>query len=464
MKLVGRSMQLVEFLAIAAIGYGTHLVNASSFPEWTYPAPTGIILLGSVIAIVLFQWLGAYEGRSLSSNRIQFNQIFLAWSITIGILLFSAYAFKETDSVSRTWAASWVFCVPLFLTLSRLVLRKWVHALARHGRFARRTVILGAGEIGKRIATKIRDADDATTEIVGFLDDRKSRAPRELCGYRILGTMETLPDLIQTHRIEQVIIALPWAADQRILDLVRQLVMTSVQIRLGPDLYGFAIQEGSFSDLRGLQMLHVMEPPITGGNYVVKLIEDKILASIGLVFLLPLFLVLSVIIKLDSVGPVFFRQTRYGFNNVPFQVWKFRTMYVNNPHQDGSVPATKDDQRITRVGRFLRKSSLDELPQILNVIKGDMSLVGPRPHPMGLQAKGRKFEELVHRYARRHNVKPGITGWAQVSGWRGEMDTLEKIQKRVEHDLYYIDHWSIWFDFKILALTALVVWNDKNAY
>jgi Undecaprenyl-phosphate glucose phosphotransferase len=336
--------------------------------------------------------------------------------------------------------------------------------MAAEGRFARRAVIVGAGQHGERLARHLHQYGTPYLSVLGLFDDRKDRVPSSVAGYEVLGDTNHLLKFVETHNVEVIIIALPWSAEQRLLHLIKLFAVKPIQLRLAPDLIGFNFLDRSTTTDARLPMLHLFDRPISGWSHAAKTIEDWIITLTILLFLGPLMLLIALAIKLDSPGPVLFRQKRYGFNNQPIEVFKFRSMYHNAVNQDGSRQASKDDPRITRLGRFLRKSSLDELPQVLNVLKGDMSIVGPRPHPLALRSEGRHFEEVVDRYAARHRVKPGITGWAQVNGWRGETDTLEKIQHRVEHDLYYIDHWSVWFDLRIILKTLRVVWDDQNAY
>jgi Undecaprenyl-phosphate glucose phosphotransferase len=261
-----------------------------------------------------------------------------------------------------------------------------------------------------------------------------------------------------------VIVALPWTADERLRAIVGKLEKTPVPVRLAPDVAAFSFPDRRFVTVGRLPMMQLFERPISGWSFVVKTLEDRLLAACLLIALSPLLAAVALAIKLDSRGPVFFRQKRYGFNHNLFECWKFRTMHHHLSDANAEVLTRRDDDRVTRVGRFLRKTSLDELPQLINVLKGDMSLVGPRPHATSAKAAGRLYEEAVDAYAARHRVKPGITGWAQVNGWRGETDTLEKIERRVEYDLFYIEHWSLALDLKILLRTALVVLGDREAY
>ena len=391
-------------------------------------------------------------------------RLLLAWAVSFAIILAIAFALKITSSYSRIWATSWFVATGGVMIGARLAISYWIGHLASAGRFAQRTVIVGAGEQGQKLAAHLNQIGDIRTRIVGFIDDRKTRISLSGDGYRVIGDTQHLTKLIRSGMIDQVFIALPWSAENRLRTLVYQLATTPVRIRLAPDLIGYEFHDRSIERVAQLPMLQIFDHPISGWSYICKTIEDRVLAALFLLFVAPLMLLIALAIKLDSRGPVFFRQERYGFNFNPFRVWKFRTMHASMADPGGVVQATKNDSRVTRVGRFLRKSSLDELPQLINVLRGEMSIVGPRPLPIGLTANGRRFEDLVERYAVRHRIKPGITGWAQVNGWRGETDTIEKIERRVEHDLHYIDNWSIWFDLMILLRTIGALFKNENAY
>jgi Undecaprenyl-phosphate glucose phosphotransferase len=262
-----------------------------------------------------------------------------------------------------------------------------------------------------------------------------------------------------------VVIALPLSANQRILDLVRQLRMLPVGVHLLSDAIGFHLVDRPFSRPAGIPAINVVDRPISGWSFVAKRTIDVTIASIALVALMPIFAMAAVLIKLDSPGPVLFRQRRYGFDNELIEVFKFRSMHVSMTDHDAAKLTTRNDPRVTRVGRFIRKTSLDELPQLFNVVlKGDLSLVGPRPHALQAKAADQLYEQVFDGYFARHRVRPGITGWAQVNGWRGETDTAEKLQRRVEYDLDYIENWSVMFDLYILMLTPFRLLNTENAF
>ena len=464
LTMVSSLLRLFDVMVVVTAGYLAYVAytlgrNASFDGHYLGP-----ILTGALIASAAFHLTGIYDEKNLLANIRRLDRLFLAWIATIGILLTIAFISKITDHYSRIWTVSWFFSTIAILGIGRLFIGLKMQRLAAEGRFARQAIIVGAGEHGQRLAGHLNSHGAPYLNVLGFFDDRADRVPDEIAGHRVLGDISYLMKFVESHHVDVILIALPWSAEKRLLQIIEQLATKPVQLRLAPDLIGFNfLDRGTTNDAR-LPMLHLFDRPISGWSHALKTIEDWTLALLVLLFLGPLMGLIALAIKLDSPGPVLFQQKRHGFNNKSIDVLKFRSMHVNSGNQDGSVQATKNDSRITRVGRFLRKSSLDELPQVLNVLRGDMSIVGPRPHPMALKTEGRYFEEVVEKYAARHRVKPGITGWAQVNGWRGETDTVEKIQQRVEHDLYYVDNWSVWLDLYIILKTLLVVWNDENAY
>jgi Undecaprenyl-phosphate glucose phosphotransferase len=331
--------------------------------------------------------------------------------------------------------------------------------------FNSRVAIFGAAAQGQRLAQYIRGNNKLTISLVGFFDDRRDgRVPVIVDDLPVFGTSDDLVAMIRDGLIDQVIVALPWSAELRIQQVVQKLALTPVRIRLAPDLASFAFAHRPLVLLGDVPVITLFERPISGTDAIVKRAEDLVLTLGILFFIWPLMLLVALAVKLDSPGPIFFRQPREGFNNQPFRVFKFRSMTHEKCETDGIRQATRGDQRITRVGRIIRATSLDELPQLFNVLAGDMSLVGPRPHAPSTRAGGRLFNEVVQTYAARHKVKPGITGWAQVCGWRGETDTEDKLVKRLEHDLYYIENWSVPFDIYILLRTVFAVLFPKNAF
>ncbi len=463
-EIVGGCLRILDLSVVGVVAVGVYFAYVYSGPRAVSSQYLAALLIGIITSGILFQWFGVYASEFVFSKRLRMNHMLLAWGVTASVLLALAFALKISNYYSRVWVVTWFVATPGFLSLGRLLLGYWIVKLAREGRFAQRTAIVGAGEQGQRLAAHLRLIGDARTLIVGFIDDRTTRVPSNSEGCELLGDTRYLMKLIRRGMIDQVFIAIPWSADNRLRELVYRLATTPVPIHLAPDLIGFEFLDRSFTRVARLPMLHIFDRPISGWSYVSKTIVDRVLATLILLFVGPLMLLIALAIKLESRGPVFFKQRRQGFNNKLFEVWKFRTMYASMVDADCEVQTTKNDPRITRVGRFLRKSSLDELPQLINVLQGNMSLVGPRPHAVATKAKGRLFHEVVDRYAARHRVKPGITGWAQVNGWRGQTDTIEKIEKRVEYDLYYIDNWSILFDLMIILRTIGALIKNENAY
>ncbi|MFJ5370692.1 undecaprenyl-phosphate glucose phosphotransferase, partial [Bosea sp. CER48] len=353
------------------------------------------------------------------------------------------------------------------LLCGRLGVMLVVRRLTRNGRLERRTAIVGGGEAGEALIRALESQKDTGLQICGVFDDRNDeRSPDMVAGYPKLGTVDDLVEFARRTKLDLVIFTLPISAEGRLLTMLRKLWVLPIDIRLSAHLSKLRLRPRSYSYLGTVPVLDVFDRPIADWDVVVKWLFDKIVGTLALIALSPLMLATAIAIKIDSRGPVFFRQKRYGFNNEMVEVFKFRSLYHDKSDHAAAKQVTKDDPRVTRVGRFIRKTSIDELPQLLNVVfKGDLSLVGPRPHAIHAKTPDRAYEQVVDGYFARHKVKPGITGWAQINGWRGETDTDEKIQKRVEHDLYYIENWSVLFDLYILLKTPLsLLTKNENAY
>jgi Undecaprenyl-phosphate glucose phosphotransferase len=280
-----------------------------------------------------------------------------------------------------------------------------------------------------------------------------------------MGTVDDLVEYARRTKLDLVVFTLPISAEKRILQMLAKLWVLPIDIRLSAHTSKLRLRPRSYSYIGSVPVLDVFDKPIADWDLVLKWLFDKAVGTLLLLLVSPVLLLTVIAVKLDSRGPVFFRQKRYGFNNELIEVFKFRSMYVEQADATASKLVTKNDPRVTRVGRFIRKTSIDELPQLFNVVfKGDLSLVGPRPHALHAKAENRLYDQVVDGYFARHKVKPGITGWAQINGWRGETDTEEKIQRRVEFDLYYIENWSVFFDFYIVAMTPFALLKSENAY
>jgi len=451
LALIGTSLVLITLLELG-----------SSAEDQPYVTAT---LIATFFYIGLAEVTGVYDPDVRFSVRQSWNRILTAWLSTGMFMMTLSFLLKNSDEYSRVWALGWFFFGGVALCLMRSVAIYWMRGLKRTGVFNQRVAIFGAGAQGDRLARYIMGNDKLTIDLVGFFDDRT--ADRLVPLERTLAIRGNLGDLIQLIRkgeVDQVIVALPWSAEVRLQEVVGELAVTPVRIRLAPDLASFAFAQRTVVLLGDLPMMTLFERPISGIDHIIKRFEDLVLAGIGIVLISPILLIVAIAIKLDSSGPVFFRQDREGFNNQHFRIWKFRSMYHDRLEFDKINQATREDPRVTRVGRIIRRLSIDELPQLFNVFTGEMSLVGPRPHAPSTRAGQKLFSEVVKTYAARHKVKPGITGWAQVYGWRGETDTEDKLIKRLEHDLYYIENWSLMLDIYILIRTVATVPFQSKAY
>jgi Undecaprenyl-phosphate glucose phosphotransferase len=389
-----------------------------------------------------------------------------AWSLVFLLAIGASFFAKAGEMFSRVWLATYFFGGMLMLIASRKLLFHAVRKWTREGRLTRRTVIVGGGELGAPVIEELRRQKDSGVAIIGLFDDRgDDRGGADCAGQRKLGSVDDLVAFGRRTRVDLVIFSLPISAEGRILQMLKKLWVLPVDIRLAAHNNKLQFRPRSYSYIGKVPVIDVFDRPIADWDVVMKWLFDKIIGGLILLCALPVMAVIALAIKLDSRGPVFFKQRRYGFNNDLIEVFKFRSMYVDAADAAANKLVTKDDPRVTRVGRFIRKASLDELPQLINVVfKGNLSLVGPRPHAINAKAEARLYAEAVDGYFARHRVKPGITGWAQINGWRGETDTHEKIQKRVEHDLHYIENWSVLFDLQILARTPFALLKTENAY
>ncbi|NNE83631.1 MAG: undecaprenyl-phosphate glucose phosphotransferase [Alphaproteobacteria bacterium] len=422
------------------------------------------LVLALLLLAVTGQMLGLYQPSVIFERRLRLGRSLAAWALVFAALLAVAFALKISDVYSRVWAFSWFLMGTSALGLFRIALSMWIERQVSNGHFANRTVIVGIDQQAKSLADHLAQGDTLQTRILGIIEDQSSRIINAGAEYDHLGDLDTLTDMIRAGEVDQVIVALPWQETGRIRTVTYELAQHPVTVYLAPGLANFDFPGRTYVSISGVPMLQLYSRPFSGWARIVKGIEDRVAATALLVLLSPLLAFIALAIKIDSPGPVLFRQTRYGFNNRPIDIYKFRSMKADADAESVTVEqATRNDPRVTTIGRFIRRTSLDELPQLVNVLRGEMSVVGPRPHAAEASIEGNPLNEVVERYAARHRVKPGITGWAQVNGLRGEFDT-EKLGRRVEYDLYYIDNWSVWFDLVILARSIAIIFGDKEAY
>jgi putative colanic acid biosynthesis UDP-glucose lipid carrier transferase len=419
-----------------------------------------------VAAVGLFFFFGQsqdlYRSWRGAAMRQEAVRIWLAWFWMALVLLLLAYATKTSTEYSRRLILIWLTATPFLLIIWRLVMR-FVLAYMRERNINTRTVaIAGARNIGVNVAQMLLGSPWMGLRPVGFFDDRAATGSRPLASppIQVLGNLDDLVDHARDGKVEIVYITLPLRAEERIKQLISKLSETTASVYVIPEFFVSDLMNLTWSNVGDLPAISVFETPFFGVDGWLKQAEDFILGSIILLFVFVPMIVIGIGVKLTSPGPVFFRQTRYGLRGEKIEVLKFRTMTVLE--NDSKVKqVTRGDPRVTKFGSFLRKTSLDELPQFINVLQGSMSIVGPRPHAV---AHNEMYRKIVDGYMLRHKVKPGITGLAQVSGWRGETDTLEKMKRRVECDLAYIRNWSLMLDLRIIYKTVISELTGENAY
>jgi len=463
---IAGAVRLADFVLLSLVGvaiYLIYVVPLSGF-YWEYVAA---ILAMSAAAVICFQAADIYEVQVFRGQLRQMTRMISAWAFVFLLFIGASFFAKLGSEISRLWLSAFFFTGLAALIGERLFLRAMVRGWARDGRLDRRTIIVGSDQSGEKLIEALKAQDDSDLDILGVFDDRNdSRALDTCAGSPKLGKIDDIVEFARRTRIDLVLFALPISAETRILEMLKKLWVLPVDIRLSAHTNKLRFRPRSYSYLGEVPTLDVFEAPITDWDLVMKWLFDRVVGALILLAALPVMALVALAIKLDSPGPVLFRQKRFGFNNERIDVFKFRSLYHDQADPLATKVVTKNDSRVTRVGRFIRKTSLDELPQLFNVVfKGNLSLVGPRPHAVQGKLQSQLFDEAVDGYFARHRVKPGITGWAQINGWRGEVDSEEKIQKRVEFDLYYIENWSVLFDLYILIKTPLALMTkNENAY
>jgi len=425
----------------------------------------GAVAGALLFALAFFQAADAYQISTMRRGLKQLGRV--AAGLT---MVFAVFAITRTmtgfgTAVPEQWLGAWYAGALGCLVAWRLTVYRFVRHWMKTGRLERRAVIVGGGTAAGELIHDLEIQPDNDIRICGIFDDRgNDRSPASVSGYPKLGNMEALVAFARLARIDMLIVSIPLRAEKRVLELLKTLWVLPVDIRLSAHTDKVRFRNRSTSYIGTVPFVDVIEKPIADWDMVAKRLFDLFFASAALIALFPLMIGAAIAIKLDSKGPIMFRQKRYGFNNEIIEIWKFRSMFADQTDHLAKNAVTKNDPRVTKVGRFIRKTSIDELPQLFNVLAGSISLVGPRPHAVNAHTDNTTWDDVVDGYFARHKVKPGVTGWAQINGWRGEVDTPEKIQKRVEHDVYYIENWSILFDLKILFLTPFSLLNTENAY
>ena len=413
----------------------------------------------ALLLFLAFRRAGLYQFEAIVSWPRWSGRLFATFAAAALLVISTLYLMKRGEDVSRVWLMATFAGTAALVWLLRGLIAWIVSRQVRRGTFTRSVAVVGAGVQGRHFLEHLQSEGTLWKRVVGVFDDRRTRVePPRHTPFR--GDLAVLEDDVRKGRVDEVIITLPWSAQNRIVAIVNRLRELPVDIYLGSDLIAYALPAHQPGLIAGVPTFHMVRVPLSGLRLAIKWLEDKFFAFLLLLLVSPVLLAIAVAIRLDSPGPILFRQRRYGFNNGPITVLKFRSMR----HEGKGArfrQATRGDDRVTRLGRLLRQTSLDELPQLLNVLNGSMSLVGPRPHPVELNEQ---FSALIDGYNGRHRVKPGITGWAQVNGFRGETDTIDKMQARIEHDVWYIENWSLWLDLRILIMTVARGWVHPHAY
>ena len=442
---------LISVLALVAVTSATHTKFGSAY-----------VLIGIVtffVASQVFEDSALFNSCARGERWRDLTSIMTSWSIVFGIILFVAFAAKMSQVFSRVVMVSWFVSTPMILYLTHRLARVWVRRMRVRGNL-RNAVIVGATGLALRLMQRIELDPCLMISVNGFFEDRESdRLPATALPH-LLGTVDTLAEYVKKNNIHIVYITLPMNRMPRMQALMDALHDTTVSIYFVPDVFLFDLIQARIDNIAGVPVIGVRETPLVSINSFNKRVLDILLTLVILPLISPVLLVVALGVKLSSKGPIIFQQRRYGLEGEEIYVYKFRSMTACEDGVD-LRQATRGDARVTKFGAFIRKTSIDELPQFFNVLQGRMSIVGPRPHAV---AHNELYRTLISGYMIRHKVRPGITGWAQVNGMRGETDTVEKMEQRVQYDLAYLRNWSISFDLRIILRTISVLIKGENAY
>jgi putative colanic acid biosynthesis UDP-glucose lipid carrier transferase len=454
--------QRYRLVAMQAADLGV-LVSAALAAYWlrfgsldmsiTYQRATMVNVL---LAALMLPWARVYHDWREYPTHEELVAVLTGWTMAFAAYAALGLLLKFSDDYSRLWTALDFGIGYLGLFGARLCLRQYTQHQLRRNIGRRSAVVIGRGALAQRVLQRLTTRASSGIEVIGCFGP-----PQDIPGMPHLGELNAAPAFLASRPVHQVWVAMPLSAEGEITDILRALRNSTADIRLVPDSFSALLLNMPRQDIAGLPVLNLRSCPLDGPGGILKLVEDYVLASLLVLLLGPLMLLLALGVKLSSPGPVLFRQWRHGRDGEIIEVWKFRTMYSHHEPPGHVTQARRDDPRVTRFGAFLRRTSLDELPQLFNVLQGRMSLVGPRPHAV---QHNDFYKDHIQHYLYRHRAKPGMTGWAQVNGLRGETDTVEKMAARVEHDLYYIQNWSPLLDLRILLLTVKQVWRHQNAY
>lgn len=420
-----------------------------------------IAVLASFVILPKFRIM-AWRGQVLSS---QLMHLTFSWILIFSTATFVGFFAVIPLDISRKWLLAWGISSWVLLILFQLLIFFIQRSFRHHGWNPKKIILLGGGEHGKNVYAQLQKTSGTGFNVAYILDDESHSLSTPTDPSLHPPIIQPIPSdlaaFIRDQSIEEIWITMPLKEENKIKQILLDLRNETVNVRFVPDAFELRLLHHEIFDMGNLFIINLSISPMFGFNRIIKFLEDYFLAISLTILLSPLLFIIAMLVKLTSNGPILFKQLRHGWNGQLFKVYKFRTMYVHQEPDGIMTQATRNDARITPLGRFLRKTSLDELPQLLNVLQGHMSMVGPRPHPIELNER---FKMQIASFMQRHKVKPGITGWAQVNGWRGETDTLKKMEKRIEYDLYYIENWSLYFDLKIILLTFIRGIISESAY
>ncbi|AXE91433.1 undecaprenyl-phosphate glucose phosphotransferase [Paraburkholderia sp. 22099] len=421
-----------------------------------------LVMFSAAFALAIFPAFGVYESWRGRSKLALAGQVSLAWLMVQACALVLMYSLHRIDFVSRLWFSYWTAVTGGLLISWRLITHAVLARARQHGMNLHQVAIVGSGSQCDAIIRRIESAPTTGFRAAAVYNTRPDTAPVTSSRVPVFGTVDALADYIRSNDVHELWLMLSLTEEPLICSLVGEFRDDLVNIRFMPDVRSLALFEGSgVIDLLGVPAINLVASPLSASSMLKKEIFDRLFAAAVLICLAPILLAIAIAVKLSSRGPVFFRQKRKGADGRVFTIYKFRSMRVHTEQKGTLKQATRDDPRVTKVGAFLRRTSLDELPQFFNVLRGDMSVVGPRPHAL---EHDDLYQKVVAGYINRYRIKPGITGWAQINGFRGETDRIEKMERRVEHDLYYLGHWSFALDMRIIGATIIAGLVHRNAY
>lgn len=462
--MVSGVMRIIEWIIVVLTGFAVFALYVGPVPDALLHYSLAI-LATATLSVLLLEFTDSYQLAVMRDPFGKFGRLLLIVSGAFALMSLAGFFLKISEDFSRVWFGTWYVSALIIFMAFRLVLSRLIRRWARNGKMERRAVIVGGGKPAEDLIRSIEQQPYNDIRICGVFDDRDAkRSPAIVAGYPKLGNIAELIEFARIAHIDMLIVSLPITAEARVLSLLKKLWVLPVDIRLSAHNNHLQFRPRAYSYIGSVAMIDLFDKPINDWDSVAKRAFDIFFSFFGILVFSPIMIATAIAIKLESKGPIIFKQQRHGFNNEIIEVWKFRSMYTEMCDPTARNAVVKNDPRITKVGRVIRKSSIDELPQFFNSLKGTLSLVGPRPHAIAAHTRNLLYNEVVDGYFARHRVKPGVTGWAQINGWRGEVDSDDKIKMRTEFDLYYIENWSLWFDLKILFLTPIRLLNTDNAY